>query len=361
MEVIINNVLNQNKSLFKDSSCNDFKLPIQYNDHKEIDPVILNDLDINTSNKVYNCLLSNEDDFNYLMDDHMKYYNTSKLFLKDTQKLCSNLNIQNYDTNKIKDMTTDMEQEYSTFIGETSFDEKYQYLSFSLLKPFNRNPLFLQCLSYYNLSTPVLSLATPLFILIFPFFVLKFRGFKVSISMYVSILKEMLSKTLVFRNLMNFGDGNINQKVSIIVSLIFYVVQIYHNIKSCITFYRNMTCIHDFIDKFKAYINFSLSNISKFRCEINKLKSYEGFLNDLEAHEEILRNTLNKMNYILPINKNISKITQMGMLLKVNYELFYDTKIYNSFIYSVNLHQYINDVVKISMRVKERKINKKGV
>ena len=142
---------------------------------------------------------------------------------------------QKYDTNEIKSNTIDMEEEYSTFVGKRVLTKNIN-ISFSLLKRFNRNPLFLQCLSYYNLSTPVLSLATPLFILIVPFFFLKFRGFKVSISAYVSILKEMLSQTLVFRNLMNFGDGNINQKISIIVSLIFYVVQIYHNIKSCITF-----------------------------------------------------------------------------------------------------------------------------
>ena len=42
------------------------------------------------------------------------------------------------------------------------------------------------------------------------------------------------------------------------------------------------------------------------------------------------------------------------MLLKINYELFYDTRIYNSFIYTVNLHQYINDLVKVSKRNEEK-------
>ena len=359
MDVILNNILNKNKTIFKDSSCNEFKLPIQYSSHKEIDNVILSDLDLNTKNNVYNYLFKNDDDFNYLNDDHMKFYSTSKDFLKETQKICSNLEIEKYDTKEIKDITLGMEKEYSEFIGETSFDEKYQYLSFSLLRPFNLNPLFLQCLSYYNLSTPVLSLATPLFILIVPFFVLKFKGFSVSISTYVSILKEMLSRTLVFRNLMNFGDGNINQKVSIIVSLIFFVVQVYHNIKSCITFYRNMTNIFDFIGKFKRYIIFSLSLIKNLRNEVRGAQTYQPFVNDIEKHVEVLNETLNKMNYILPINKNLSKLTQMGILLKINYELFYDTRIYNSFIYTVNLHQYINDLVKVSKRVKERKINKR--
>ena len=99
-----------------------------------------------------------------------------------------------------------------------------------------------------------------------------------------------------------------------------------------------MSNIFNFIEKFKRYIKFSLSMIDNLRNEIRGLKSYKMFLNDVESHEEILKEILTKMNYILPINKNISKLTQMGMLLKINYELFYDTRIYNSFIYSVNLH-----------------------
>jgi energy-coupling factor transporter ATP-binding protein EcfA2 len=359
MDILFNNIMHSNTSIFEDLSQNEFKLPIQYNDHKTLNETILNDLDLNTNNNVYNYLLKNDEDFNYLLDDHMKYYSTSKQFLKETQKFCANINPSDFNLHDIKDVTTGMEQKYASFISETSFDDKYQYLSFNILKPFNRNPLFLQCLSYYNLSTPVLSLATPIFILIVPFFVLKFRGFSVSLTTYISILKEMLSRTMVFRNLMNFNDGNINQKVSIIVSLIFYVIQIYHNIKSCITFYRNMTDIDDFISAFKNYVKFSLSTINKLRPYIDDLETYKLFLQDIESHEVVLKNILLKMEHVIPINKHISKVTQMGILLKLNYELFYDTKIYNSFIYTVNLHQYINDIVKIGQRIKERKINKR--
>ena len=100
-------------------------------------------------------------------------------------------------------------------------------------------------------------------------------------------------------------------------------------------------------------------NIETLKLYVSKLPSYTEFYHDLCKNELSLSKTLQSLNSILPLNKNLTKLAQMGMLLKLNYELFYDSHYYDSFIYSMNVNQYINDLTKIQRRIKERKINKR--
>ena len=61
---------------------------------------------------------------------------------------------------------------YETFTENSknkNFIQKYQYIEHDYFKQLNENGHILQLLSYYKLSTPVLSLLFPLVLLIIPF------------------------------------------------------------------------------------------------------------------------------------------------------------------------------------------------
>ena len=336
-----------------------FKLPIQYNKHKELKLSILEDIELCGDDNKFNCILNNEKEFNHLINDHTKYYSTSKKFLKDTQKLCHNFNIENFDCSNCEYESIKCQNMYDEFLGETSFDEKYQYLTMGIIRRFNTNPVVMQYLGYYNLSTPVLSLATPLFILIIPYFVLRFKGIRITVSTYVTMMKTMLFRSSLFRGLMNFGSGSPSEKASCIVSLIFYVFQIYNNIMSCISFYNNLNNMYTFISSYKAYLTYTIQNINGIQKNIKKLKTYSDFYDDIEYNKQKLITMQNKLNFIFQFDNLISKLTQMGMLLKMNYELFYDVEHLESLRYSIKLNQYIHDVKKIHILIHNGKLNKR--
>ena len=337
-----------------------FKLPIQYNKHKTLDNSLLEDIELCGNNNKYNCILNNKENFNLLIDDYSKYYSTSKSFLKDTQKLCNNFNIEDFDCSECEVENTRCKGMYEEFLQETSFDDKYQYLTFNMLRKFNKNPLVLQCLGYYNLSTPVLSLATPIFILIIPYFVLRFKGIRITMRTYVSMMKTILFRSSIFRGLMNFSNGTSSEKISFIVSLIFYGFQIYNNVISCISFYNNLNNMYSFIQSYKKYLKYTLNNMNEIQKNIVTLKSYHIFNTDIESNKVVLKKMLNKVNCVFEFDNLLSKLTQMGVLLKINYELFYDVEHLTSFYYSIKLNQYVHDLKKINNLIKNKKLNKRS-
>ena len=49
----------------------------------------------------------------------------------------------------------------------------------------------------------------------------------------------------------------------------------------------------------------------------------------------------------------------MGMLLKLNYELYYDENHLACYQYSIHLNQYVHDIKKINNLIKQKKINQR--
>ena len=64
---------------------------------------------------------------------------------------------------------------------ENNFKDRFHYVDWSYFRKFNESSTFLQILSIYNMSSPILSLAIPIIMLILPFFILKIHIFSVQI------------------------------------------------------------------------------------------------------------------------------------------------------------------------------------
>jgi hypothetical protein len=54
--------------------------------------------------------------------------------------------------------------------GDKNFKQRFNYIDIPILDRLNKSPGFLQILSLYNLTSPVISLLSPLILLIIPFF-----------------------------------------------------------------------------------------------------------------------------------------------------------------------------------------------
>ena len=104
----------------------------------------------------------------HVMKQIPQYYSTDSEFLKDSQSL-----LKTY-----KDKECDSKPDFTNILSiwdeiklDTGFIDKYQFVDIDYFKHLNNSDYFLQIMSMYNLSSPVISLFVPLFLLVIPFFI----------------------------------------------------------------------------------------------------------------------------------------------------------------------------------------------
>ena len=208
---------------------------------------------------------------------------------------------------------------YRKFKGETSFIEKYQYIGLKLFKKFNYSSVFLHGLGLYNLSSPVISLFTPLLILIVPFLILKMKGIPITLSVYIEFLKSMIQRNSIYTLFTKFNQISFQQRVSSLITLMFYFFQIYSNVMSCISFYRNIHTVSDFLEKYKIHIRKSIDNMDLLQNNIVKYKTYKEFHHEIEEHKQTLKSLYSRLKLILPFKNTVSRISQLGLIMNLNY------------------------------------------
>lgn len=324
-----------------------FKLPIEYNEPREINDVIKEDIELTETNHIYKFILNDS----FLKNKWSSYYTTKKQFIKDTQ-----LHIKYFTpTYEIHDtMFTD----YKLFKEEKNFMEKYQYLNIKMFKSFNNYSIFLHFLGFFNLASPALSLLSPLIALILPFFIFKLKGIPISLSSYCSIIKKMITDNNFFKLITNFSNLPAQQKMSSILSIFFYLFQIYTNIMSCINFYNNMYAISDFLFKFKNHLSYSINISNKIQSSIQKYDTYTQFYSDIEIHKSRMVKLYNEIDILLPYNNSLTKLSQLGIYMKLYYDIYFNEDTHNTYMYSVFLNQYDEDICALHNLVKSKKLNK---
>jgi len=316
-----------------------FKLPIEYITHHSVNTIIKTDLELPF---IYENLIGKS----MLLDNWSSYYTTNKEFLKDTQQHIKKIP-------KIK-INNSMLESYKEFKSETSFIEKYQYIGFKHLKHLNYSSFFLHGLGLYNLSSPIISLFTPLLVLVVPFIILKMKNIPITLSLYIQFLKEMIQRNSIYTLFTKFNQINFQQKMSSLVTVFFYFFQIYSNIMSCISFYKNIHSVSSFLENYKIHIKDSMDTMNLLQKSISKYKTYQLFYQEIEMHKQHFTKLYNRLNHIFPYKNTLSRIGQLGLLMNLNYELFMDSKNDTSFMFSVYLNQYVQDIQSIKKLVKKK-------
>lgn len=272
----------------------DFKLPIEYVNHKIVDNDIINNVDFET---LYKKTFSPETThgINQLERWYSKYtYNTN--FLKDTQKV-----ISNYDNNTINHSVINTFTKLYHEIKDTQkFLTRYQYIEVKYLTLLNTDSNAMQLLSLYNFASPIINLITPIVILIIPFFILKSQNIKITFDIYKEfLLKHVLSKY----NYNNFLNISLRKKAYIIVTTVFYFLSIYQNIMSTIKFYKNNKFIHNFFNHSCQFFNYISEQQTILINKINNLKHYKKFKDTIVEHQKqinklaISLSTISKFNF----------------------------------------------------------------
>jgi DNA mismatch repair ATPase MutS len=377
--VDIENILNGSdsgsdfKSDFMMGDIDIFKLPIEYQeDIKTIDHNIIEDLELRDNyerdiSSLYTYVYNPQTYFGKkLINRHSKYYCYNKNFLNDSKKLIkkfkNNVTFDEIDGKNIE--FEEIEILLSDIKNNNNFIENYQYINFSWFKNFNNNEQILLYLSLYNLSSPVFSLLTPIISLILPFLIIKFQGHEITLDLYCSYLKHMLGRHVIGQVLNNFKDASLEQKVYIIISLIFYIIQVYQNVISCYKFHKNMKTIHEYLFKFRDYISYSIDSMNNLYKYTKLYKTYNEFNDVLNRNKNTLEAYNNELKNISNYEISIKKIKKIGYLMKCFYQLYDNNDLIIALNYSFGFNGYIDHLTGLKRNIKNKfisycKFNKK--
>ena len=283
-----------------------------------------------------------------------KYYTTDIAYLKHTQTLLEMFDnellerciAQNTAHATSVEAFATMKDTWKEFRGTgklADFKEKFSFVETPFLSKLNESSSFLQFFSLYNISSPIIALLTPLIVLIIPFFVLMMRGLAVSVSEYVDILKTIISQHSVGKFLTQFSDVSIEQKLYILMSVVFYGIQIYQNIMACIRFYRNIKLVHTHIHTINGYLTATGVNMSYMiqLIQMNHLSTYEPFREELSERYILLENVTRALSDISPFSVSASKFFQIGYVMKNYYSLFSQTDLNELLEYSFGFNAYM--------------------
>lgn len=342
----------QDIDVIKQNILNDYEfiLPIEYNKHNKLTSIVKSDLELpQIINNLYN--FSNNNNNNLFQNKLSTIYSTDKKFLKDNQKFTRKYNF-------IQNSMASFVDEYLEFKSEQNFLSKYQYVQFKRFNYLNSITSFLQILALYNILSPLLSLFAPLLGIIIPYFVLLFKGIHLGFGNYLKLVKKIIINNTIIKGLMNFHKNSLNTNVYTLVSIFFYGMSIYNNIISCYHFINNTEYLINFIDKYGKFINEGRELIDKINNQTDKLKSFKNFNIVLEKY----RLNINKMQEIIyQLNQHKEKYLkygQIGVVLKCNYEIFYNPDFHDTTMFLTYLNNFNICMDNINNAYKQQMISK---
>jgi hypothetical protein len=310
----------------------EFKLPIQYINHEIVDAHVIQDLELIDSEEtsVYDKLFSPKTpESKHITREWAKYYTTNEQFLKQSVVL--------FKSPIHKANISEFVKNWNAIQENKEFKIKYQYVENAWLSSLNTSPLFLMFISFYFITSPLLLLLSPFLMMIIPFFILKVGGHEINWESYMFIFKSVIKKHAIGGLLLGFNEADNTQRMYLIGTAIFFLIQLYTNAYSVYVFYTNMNHVYNVIDSCISYIADTVLCIHDVQDVIVTLPTYDLFNNELEVHKNVLLNFGAKL-------AGLRSLKKCGSARAIFYE-FYDNKELNkSFNYTIGFHGFVQTI-----------------
>ena len=274
-----------------------------------------------------------------------KYYTNNEEFLLETQLLLQNYcAFKKVEFSETKADDNIIYTKCENIIYDNGFINNYQYIDIPLLSNLNNNSVCLQTLSIYNLSSPVFSLLIPILFLLLPFFIIKLQGHKITFGLYFDHLKTVFSNHIIGQIFSSFSNTNFTNKLYLLFSFGFYIFQMYLNFTSCIKYFTNIKFIHETLYSIKHYITNTLNKYKNFLKYSQTLKNYKSFNDAINTNISIFTYYLDELNKITPYALSITKLVELGQLMKCFYCLNKNENIINSLYFSFGFNGYLKNL-----------------
>jgi DNA mismatch repair ATPase MutS len=207
------------------------------------------------------------------------------------------------------------------------------------------------------MASPVITLLLPIIMLIIPFFIIQLKGLHLTVEEYMQVLKIILSQHVLGKFFNDFNEVSLNQKFYLLVSAGFYLFSIYQNILVCIRFHQNMKKIHDYFKEINAYLNYTIDSMDHYLSCSKNLKTHQEFNSVLEEKKEALKDLKNKLSFVSEYKFSITKVLEIGTILKYFYEIYDNSYLEAGFLYSFGFHGYIDCIEGIKENLESKQLN----
>ena len=306
-----------------------FKLPMEYLSADVLHPIdksVLSDLELIECTKQVNVADNGKPMYNHVFQPRSafakrylgmwcKQFTTSVPHLQDTQRFIASISKDTHD-DSLNDFDK-VEAIWTRIKTDTAFRDKFNYIDYAPLDMLNRSPTFLQCYSMYNLFSPLLSFLMPVIMLIVPFFLLKLQGVPITLPTYFGIIKMMLSQHAIGKLIFDMSSVGWDKRIYILVSVVFYVVQMYQNVVSCHRFYRNTFLVHADLAAIRAYTDATIHKMRAFAAHaLAGGNTYAPFAADLQGNREQLERMVAALDRIDPPGLTAKKCLQIGYVMQ---------------------------------------------
>jgi hypothetical protein len=325
-----------------------FRLPIEYIEHKYLTPpTLIKDLElvetVDAGKPMYDSVFAPRTELARANSKlWAKWYTDDKPFLKAFVKYAQTLSLPTGGADTYA-------QTWAEFQGTTDFSQVFQYVEFSNLCFLNENANCLFYMSVYSMLSPVMFLLSPLCIVLMPFLLLKIRGIDLDWAEYRLVLNEILGKHPIGQ-LFTDTSTSINQKGYVLMSVVFFFVQLYTNVQSCFLFYKNVNKTFDVLHSTAEYLESTLSTLKEL---IHKAPT-PGFKADLEKHYAVLTPFQEKLKEESWGWKSIGKIGEARKLL---YALKNNAGLKESMVYSFGVRGFAENMAAFKLGLQHKLLN----
>lgn len=291
-----------------------------------------------------------------------KYYTTDETFLTESQELYAKCNEDIFDndfynTESYENMVM-LNERVTNIQNDQHFYDQYNFVDWSYFRFLNNYSWFLQLLSMYTLSSPLLALCAPILVLFVPFLILKFQGLSISFSTYLSTLFLVLRRNVIGQLFFEFNNVGWDKRIYIVFSAIMYVFQIYQNIQFCFKFRRNIQFIYDTNHTLCKFIERSGKTCDRLLSMTSELNTYKGFNDKVKQHQNVLNEYHKYIKHYSKTKGIFQTFTSMGSLLQLFYQLSVQDDLFDSVKFMVHLEGYVGNVIQLNKQLASEELNK---
>jgi|UniRef100_A0A6C0IN88 hypothetical protein len=344
----------EEKNKYNTDVYSNFQLPISYLEQDthmlsesiskdlELTPSTIN-VDNNDAQSIYEFFLSPSNQFGEnVMEKWKTHYTSNKQFIEETKDIITNFSSMGNFTMPVScDRVLAI---WKNIKQDEYFLQKYHYMDWEMIKHLNHSRPFLQSTSTVHLFSPAVSLMLPILFFIFPFIILKVKNVPITVSQYISLLKT-IAKNHFFGVAINAIENfSLTNFIYLIVSLGFFVFQIYQNITTCKNYYHNIKNINNEMIDLRNYLKYSIQNMQNLLKLTGTKDKYIQFNNVTLLHLENLLRMKDDLALITPFQNNFKKFTCMGQLLQSYYVLYENEAYAEALKYSIGFEGYLNNL-----------------
>jgi hypothetical protein len=356
--------INENVSISSlekyETAISKFRLPISYLDTTDlyrVSDTVRSDLELVSTidaSCMYDYLFLPKHSFaKAVLPLWLDYYTTNTEFLIDTQQLFKNMDQYVISVSTLSPVQCEkVATVWDLTKNDDGFLEHYNYIEWDFLKYLNYSPSFLQCISFMNVVSPIVSLCIPVLFVIVPFVLLKIQQIPISFASYIEVLKEVAKHHFIGKTIASLQNISWEKIVYIIATFAIYVLQIYQNVTSCTRFYKNIKGINESLVELHEFSRYSCTSMSSYLNICKELKTYQPFLSVVETQLNRMTCLRDELANITSFSLSMQKFGNSGYMLKCFYELHQNLEYEECIRFAMGFEGYMNNMMGVYDNIK---------